>query len=273
MQRQNNFAVIILAAGLGKRMRSKTSKVLHEIAGKPIIAHIYEKVSSLNPRQTIIVASPQNADDLKKLLKEPMFVIQKEALGTADAAKAGLKIVGKSIKDVLVMYGDDTALYKPQTILNVFNQHKKAAAKITFVTLEKENPSGFGRIVRQNGKLSGIIEEKDATENQRAIKEINDGLYIFDKDWLLQNLPKLTPSPVTGEYYLTDLIKIALAKNDKVETYKLEDRRQWHGINTPEELEEANRKLKKENLPAARLPDGQGRQVHIMGIAGAGASS
>ncbi|MBI2598987.1 hypothetical protein HYW40_02110, partial [Candidatus Curtissbacteria bacterium] len=132
---------------------------------------------------------------------------------------------------------------------------------ITFVTLEKENPSGFGRIVRQNGKLSGIIEEKDATENQRAIKEINDGLYIFDKNWLSKNLSKLSPSPATAEYYLTDLIKIALDKNDKVEAYKLKDPRQWHGINTPEELEAAN---KLATLAA---------KIHIMGIGGAGAAA
>ncbi|MDO8487584.1 MAG: sugar phosphate nucleotidyltransferase [Candidatus Curtissbacteria bacterium] len=260
MASKNNFAAVVLAAGVGKRMKSKTSKVLHEVAGKPIITRTVGIVASLNPSQIVIVASSQNAKDVKRILNEkPAIAIQKEALGTADATKAGLTKIKEGIKDIAVLYGDDTAFYKPQTILNVFALHRKTSAKITFVTLEKENPSGLGRIVRENGKLIGIVEEKDATKKERQIKEINDGLYFFSKDWLLQNLSKLLPSPVTGEYYLTDLIKIALSQNQKVETYKLKDPGQWHGINTPEELEEANSKLK--------------NKIHIMGIVGAGAAA
>lgn len=256
----NNFAAIILSAGKGKRMKSDTPKVLHKIGDKPIIVHVIETLNSIVPSKIITVVSPQGARGIKKVLAQKSdFAIQKEPLGTGDATAVGLKNIPQGTKNIAVLNGDDSAFYKPQTILNVFNFHQKSNAKITFVTLILKNPNGLGRIVRKNGKLSGIVEDKDASPQEKKIKEINVGLYFFNKNWLSKNLPKLLPSPITGEYYLTDLIKLALDSGEKVETYKLKDPHQWHGINTPQELEEANRKLK--------------NKIHIMGIAGAGAAA
>ena len=255
---EQDFAVIVLAAGEGKRMKSSLSKVLHPIGGEPMITRSISIIRKVNPKQIIIVASPQNVDALKEIIgSRCTFAIQEKPLGTAHAARCGLKKVFRNIKSVAIMYGDDTAFYKPQTIVDVFHYHNNLKATITFVTLEKENPTGFGRILRKNGKLTGIVEEKDTTASQKLIKEINDGLYFFDKKWLLQNLSKITLSSVTGELYLSDLIALALAKKKMVKAYKLKDTAQWHGINTPEELALANARL----------------QIHIMGIAGAGASA
>ncbi|GEM_PF-128164 len=260
MTNKNNFVVIVLAAGKGKRMRSTLSKVLHKVGDEPIISKIAKIIEQISPAQTIIVANKNNIELVKKKVNPKFnFAIQKSQLGTADATRTGLSKLKNTIQIVAIMYGDDTAFYKPETFIKVLEKHTKSQAIITFVTLQKENPTGFGRIVRKNGKLVGIVEEKDANAEEKKIKEINDGLYFFSKDWLLKNLSELLPSPATGEYYLTDLIKLALDSGAKVETYKLKDPREWHGINTPQELEEANRKLKS--------------KIHIMGIAGAGAAA
>lgn len=260
---KSKIAVIILAAGVGKRMHSNIPKVLHTIGGKAIIIKSLSAVEPLQPTQTIIVASPTNINQIKKEAGDKYtYVIQKQPLGTADAAAAALEKISKKISNVAIMYGDDTAFYKPQTLSSVVIQHQKTKAVITFITLDRENPSGLGRIIRQNGKLSAVVEEKDANAEQRKITEVNDGFYIFEKQWLMSNLPNVKPSKATGEYYLTDLIGLALAQKLKVETYRLEDSTQWHGINTQEELKRAN--LKAEITK---------EKIHFMGMAGAGESA
>lgn len=256
---KTDFTAIILAAGLGKRMQSDLPKVLHKIGSKSMIARTISTLAEINSVDIITVASPNNIKLLQKDLgKTTQFAIQNEQLGTADAVRSAISKV-KNSQNVAVLYGDDTAFYTHQTILNVYKKHLKTEAKITFVTLIRENPKGLGRIVRKSGKLISITEEKDATDEQRKIKEINDGLYFFNLAWLNTNLPKLKPSRATGELYITDLIEIALRENSKVETYLLEDNREWHGINTKEELELAQQKLCK--------------NIHFMGISGSGASA
>lgn len=254
-----NFSAIILAAGIGKRMQSKKSKVLHNIAGKPMIQRTVEILEKLNPMKIIVVANPDNITELKTLLPYVTLAVQKQPLGTADATEKGLKLVSQSGKNIAVLYGDDTAFYKPQTIQKVFKVHLMSNAKITFVTIIKDNPQGLGRIIRKNGKLQAIVEEIDASSDQKKIKEVNDGLYFFKKDYLLENLSKLSPSKTTGELYITDTIELALKNKEKVETYTLENDEQWHGINTQAQLTKANLKLNK--------------SIHIMGIGGAGAAA
>lgn len=255
-----DFVAIVLAAGAGKRMKSPTPKVLHKVLGKPMIERTIKILREVGPSQIITVVSPKNLDLLKQVLdNQTQYAIQKEPLGTADATKAGLKKLGKNAQTVAVLYGDDTAFYRPETILNIYNHHQRLKPKITFATLEKKNPQGLGRVIRKDGKVVAIIEEKDATFSQKQIKEVNDGLYFFQKNWLVQNLSKIKASSKTGEFYLTDLIGLALKNHQGVETYKLPDPSQWHGINTKEELARANQKWIK--------------RIHVMGAAGAGASA
>jgi len=253
-----NFSAIVLAAGEGKRMKSPLSKVLHKIAGMSMLERTLGILRKVNPIEIIVVVNPKNSSKVKTFLQGQKVAVQNEAIGTADAASAGLIKSQKNISTVAVLYGDDSAFYKPETVAKVFNHHLRSKATITFATVLKENPFGLGRIVRKNGKLIGIVEENDASEDQKKIKEINDGLYFFERDFLEGSLMKLKPSPVTGELYLTDLISLALKSNHKVETY-LVGENQWHGINTPEELRVANIKL--------------GKRIHFMGIGGAGASA
>jgi UDP-N-acetylmuramate--alanine ligase len=253
-----DVSLIILAAGLGKRMNSRTSKVLHQVGGKPMILHTWELAQKINPAQIIIVANTKNIRQLQKNISgNTQFIIQKEQKGTADAVAAALPQVLSN--DVAVLYGDDTAFYEPKTLKGAYKKHLSSGSVITFVTLIKKDATGLGRIVRKNSKLVSIIEEKDASAAQKQIKEVNDGLYFFKKAWLITHLNRVKPSPVTGEYYLTDLIQIALNNNQKVETYTLKDMGEWHGVNTPADLKEANLKLE--------------RKIHIMGIAGAGAAA
>src|SRR3989344_7038240 len=216
-----DFAAIVLAAGEGKRMKSKLSKVLHPIAGIPMIKRTINILNVVKPSQIIIVVNKKNASRINKLLDAKLtYVLQPKPLGTADAARNGLTKVDDHIRDVAIMYGDDTAFYKPETFEKVYNKHLATKAKITFVTITKDNPFGLGRVVRKNGNVVGIIEEKDATLKQKKIKEINDGLYFFDKKWLSVNLPKLQISPVSGEVYLTDLVALAIKNNDHIETIR-----------------------------------------------------
>ena len=253
-----HFAAIVLAAGKGVRMKSDLLKVLHKIAGKPMIVRTIEILKRITPSQIILVVSPDSAKTLKKLVPDCNTVIQPRPLGTADAIKYGLKLV-KETQSVVVLYGDDSAFYKPQTILKVFRLHQMSKARITFITVHKEDPSGLGRIIRKGNRLIAIVEEKDASAAQKKINEVNASLYFFDKNWLLQNLTKIKPSPVSGELYITDLIAIAIGDNQKVETFQLKDENEWQSVNTKEELLTANLKFQK--------------RIHIMGIGGAGAAA
>lgn len=255
-----NLAVIVLAAGVGKRMKSNLPKVLHEIGGKTLLVRTLDVLKQIHPKQIIIVVNPQNIGLIKSHVSDKFkFVIQKKPLGTADAVEVGLQSINTFVGTVAVANGDDTAFYKVETIQKVLKKHQKTQAVITFVTVPMKNPRGLGRIIRSNGKVNGIVEEKDATSPQRKIKEVNDGLYFFDKSWLVENITKLKPSPFTNEYYVTDLIALAIENYKNVQTFKLTDDHEWHGINTKEELILAQEKFTK--------------RIHIMGVAGAGASA
>ena len=166
-------------------------------------------------------------------------------MGTGHAAATGLKKVPKNIKTVIVLNGDDSAFYKNETIKSVIRTHIQKKAVVTVVSLMKENPEGLGRFVRdKKGNLEAVVEEKEATAKQKKIKEVNDGLYVFDRTWLSRNLSKIKKSKA-GEYYLVDLVKIALRQGRNVEVYKLKDVSQWQGVNTVKELEEADGKMKR----------------------------
>lgn len=254
----NDLTAVILAAGHGTRMKSKTAKVLHKIGNVPMIVHTVSLVKKIAPSKTIIVANANNLANLQKAVGRSVdFVVQTANEGTAAATVAAVPQIKSA--DTVVLYGDDTAFYTPETVQRAYKKHQKSGSVITLVTLIKNDPQGLGRIVRQENKITAIIEEKDASGLQKKIKEVSDGIYFFNTNWLRQNISMLSPSPTTGEYYLTDLISVALKNKQSVETFTLEDPTQWHGINTPQELEDANvRHL---------------RKIHVMGIAGAGASA
>lgn len=236
-------AVIIMAAGLGTRMNSSLPKVLHKIAGRPMISYTLDNLRKARLSNIVVVVGFKKDLVVDQIKGAVDFAIQEKRLGTAHATSKGLEKLSNDNKQVVVLNGDDSAFYKPETIKKIVNTHRKKGAVISFVSLIMDDPTGLGRILRnEEGELAGIVEEKDATDKQREIKEVNDGLYVFDKKWLKDNLKEVEKSKASGEYYLVDLIKIALEQNEKVEVFTLPDSDEWQGVNTKEQLEEADRK-------------------------------
>lgn len=242
-------AAIILAAGKGKRMNmlSEENKVTSLLSKKPIILHTVQFMKKLSVIQTVIVVGHAKESVMSVLLGEKVsYATQEQQLGTGDALATSIPELSSDITDVLVVYGDDAVFYNDKhlpIIQSLFEKHEKSGAAITFLTITQENPTGLGRIVRlDDGHLRAIVEEKDATDGQRKITEINPGCFLFKVDFLKKYLSMVDKSPATGEYYLTSLIDIALRHGETVETVR-GGKMMWRGVNTPEELEQAEQML------------------------------
>lgn len=239
-----NIAAIILAAGKGKRMQLDTAnKVTAQLAQKPMIQHIVDFIGKLAIK-TIAVVVGYKKESVMDVLKgqDILFVDQKEQFGTGHAVACAIDVLPKAITDVFVVYGDDAVLYAQKNlaiIQQLFEVHSNTHDAMTFLTIEQENPFGLGRIVRDSeGKILAIVEEKDATDEQRKITEINPGCFIFSVTFLKKYLPLVEKSPVTGEYYLTSLIDLAIKHGERVDTLQGGELA-WRGVNTQEELKEA----------------------------------
>ena len=241
----NKFAAIILAAGKGKRMNARiVNKVVLPLGNKEMIRHAVDLLESLKIEPVIIVVGFAKKSVMDVLGPRVVFIEQRKRLGTAHALSCGLKKLNQKIEDVLVMNGDDSAFYKKETIEKLVKAHRLSRASITFLTIQVNNPSGLGRIIRDSrGKVKRIIEDKDAGQSEKTIKEINPACFIFDLGFLHKYLGKIKKSKVTGEYYLTSLIDIAIKNNEKIETVR-GGKLSWRGINTVRELKEAERLFK-----------------------------
>ena len=241
---KSDMAAIILAAGKGTRMKSQTQKVLRKVAGRSMIAYTLQNLRGALFKRIVVVISHKKEEVMRETQGVVLFAEQEKALGTGHAAATGLEKVPKNIKTIVVLNGDDSAFYKDETIKNVIKTHIQKKAVVTFVSFIKENPKGLGRVIRdKKGNLEAVVEEKEATARQKKVKEVNDGLYVFNRIWLSHNLSRIKKSRA-GEYYIVDLVKIALRQGRNVEVYKLKDVNQWQGVNNQEELEEADRKMK-----------------------------
>lgn len=240
-QNTKNIAAIILAAGKGKRMEmTSANKVTASLAEKPIISHIVDFMKAVSIKTIIIVVGYHKESVIESLQDEKIFFVeQKEQLGTGHAVECAIKKLPKEITDVLVAYGDDAVLYTKnnrELVEKLFAVHSNHNNAITFLTIEQENPMGLGRIIRnKKGKILAIVEEKDATEKEREITEINPGSFVFSVDFLKKYLPKLEKSFVTGEYYLTSLVDLATKNHELVDAVK-GGKIAWRGVNTKEDL-------------------------------------
>ncbi len=238
---KRDVAAIILAAGKGKRMEmTDANKVTAHVAKRPIIAHIVDFMKAISVKTIIMVVGFHKESVMESLKgEEILFVEQKEQLGTGDAVSCAIKELPQDITDVLVAYGDDAVLYtKKNTIIveKLLDDHRNKHNAVTFLTIEQENPFGLGRIVRDDsGKVLAIVEEKDATEKEREITEINPGCFVFSVAFLREYLPQLPKSSVTGEYYMTSLIDLAVKHQQSVETVQ-GGKIAWRGVNTKEDL-------------------------------------
>jgi bifunctional UDP-N-acetylglucosamine pyrophosphorylase/glucosamine-1-phosphate N-acetyltransferase len=236
-----NTWVVILAAGRGTRMNSQTTnKVAMEIGGVPMLSKTVQNLRSAGIHNICIVVGHAKESVTQLFDDSVLFAEQTEQLGTGHAAKVGVDAVPTNTQNVLILYGDDSYVYTPEIYTNLLQTHKDTHADVSFITLTVENPTGLGRILRDsNKKVVGIVEEKDATEEQKLITEINPACYIFSYSFFNENIPLVPKSEVTGEYYLTALVEIAVEKNANIQTVNATGIK-WRGINTPAELQEAN---------------------------------
>ncbi len=242
--RGKDISAVILAAGKGTRMKSALPKVIHKICGRPMIAYTLENLRSAGVGGITAVVSFKRNQVLRYIRGAIEIAVQQNPKGgTANAAKAGFTKVPPSSRTLIVINGDDSAFYKPETIRQIVKTHLDRQRILTFVSLIKNDPTGLGRVIRgKNGLITKIVEEKDATPEEKKIREVNDGLYVFDKNWFAKNIDRVKKSK-QGEYYLVDLIKMAIDQGMRMATFTLPDDSEWQGINTPEELEKARSKM------------------------------
>ena len=234
----DRLASVILAAGQGKRMKRKDiPKVLNTVLGKPMVQYVVELALEVGSEKIIVVIGHQG-EKVKDALRgfSVEFVWQREQLGTGHAVLQAAPLLQGFNGNVLILYGD-VPLLKKETIQNLLSTHLETQADLTMLTTELDDPAGYGRIIRDgDGKILAIIEDKDATSEQKGIKEINPGIYIFKVKPLLEYLPKLSNNNVQGEYYLTDLVDFFKRDGLHIETYKTEDSLEIMGVNTVEHL-------------------------------------
>lgn len=234
-----DIRTLILAAGKGTRMKSDVPKVLHNICGKPIIRYVLDAVEVLGSQKTYVVLGHKSELIEDYLGEEYKILHQKQLLGTADAVKCAQKFLKGYRGHLLVLCGD-TPLLNKNSIRNLIKKHKKTNSSCTFLTAVLHNPSGYGRVIRdEGGKVVAIREEKDAVGLEKNIAEINAGVYCFRNKELFQGLNQIKLNKRKKEFYLTDIIEHFTQNGLKVDTLEAEDAQECLGINTRQDLAES----------------------------------
>lgn len=234
---------LILAAGKGTRMKSDMPKVIHKVNGVPMITKIIDTLSGLNPKENILILGHKKEEVLKVVGENCDYVLQTEQLGTGHAViQAKEKLEGYD-GDVMILCGD-TPLLRESTLKSLYDYHKESGAVTTILTSIYENPFGYGRIVKEDGLVKAIVEEKEASEEIKKIKEVNAGVYCFNSKELFKALDKIDNNNEKGEYYLTDVIGIQVSENKKVQSFILEDKMEILGVNSKVELTQAGKVLR-----------------------------
>jgi bifunctional UDP-N-acetylglucosamine pyrophosphorylase/glucosamine-1-phosphate N-acetyltransferase len=219
-----------LAAGEGKRMRSRCPKVMHEVAGKPMVAHVVDVAAALRPTRMIVVIG-RGADAVRSLLGErATCVVQERRLGTGHAVAQAKRALSGFRGEVLVLCGD-VPLLRVATLRRLVAKHRRAGASATVLSMIAEDPTGYGRVVRGPGSKLRIVEHADASGDERAIDEVNSGTYCFDAEFLSRSLGKLGRGNAQKEYYLTDLLAVASA-NGAAACEVLRDAEEGLGVNS-----------------------------------------
>lgn len=236
------LAAIVLAAGRGTRMKSKIPKVLHKIAGRPMISYVLETLRKARFGTIAVVVGYKKEDVIREIGGAVLIATQRQTLGTGHAPLYGLKVLPDNITTVLIAMGDDSVFYTPELLQNLVKKHKNAAAKMTLATIKKKNPGVVGYIQRDDkGNIIGIKEWRLEKKPPPKTGEINAALYVFDRIWLGQNLKKLKKHE-NGEYFITDLVDIAIQNKDKIQGIPIPEK-YWFGVNNQSELREANRRI------------------------------
>jgi bifunctional UDP-N-acetylglucosamine pyrophosphorylase / glucosamine-1-phosphate N-acetyltransferase len=226
------LAAVVLAAGLGTRMRSETPKHLHPLLGRRLADWVVEAVRELGPEPLVVVASPDASDAFEGV----EVAVQREPRGTGDAAAAARDTLGGFEGDVLLVTGD-AATITSDLLGRLIQTHRDEDAAATVLSFELEEPGAYGRIVRgADGTLQAIVEARDAGENELALREVNSSIYVFDAQRLWPALARLQPDNAQGELYLTDTVRDLAAAGERVAVHRAEDPAECEGVNTRAEL-------------------------------------
>jgi len=236
------LGIVILAAGKGTRMNSDIAKVLHELDGRPLIHYVIEQTRDSLPEKTVIIIGHQREEVAAVLLDYPVeTALQDPQLGTGHAVQQAESHFNGFAGDILVLSGD-VPLLRRETVAELIRVHRNTESAITVLTAHLEDPSGYGRVVRsESNAVERIVEHRDATPEQLSLTEINTGIYLFRSDLLFERLHTLQPDNAQGEYYLTDVVKMAAEEGMPVQAVIAGDPLEIQGVNTVAQLQEMER--------------------------------
>ncbi len=242
MNESRDLAVVIMAAGKGTRMNNPDmAKVMYTVAGKPMVEHVVDLAVTIGASRIVAVTGWQKEsviNHLRSTGKPVECVVQEPQLGTGHAVLQAEGALNGARGDVVVLSGD-VPLLTGETVQSLMAEHRHTGASATLLTAVMDDPTGYGRILRNSeGAVTGIVEQKDATPEQIAIREINSGIYVFDIDALFAGLHQITPNNAQKEYYLTDVFACLWANKSPVRAVIVDDVREIQGVNTPAQLEE-----------------------------------
>lgn len=236
----DNILAIVLAAGEGKRMNSDRAKVLHEVCGKSMIEHVTSSLRKALVEDIVVVVGHKKEEIMDSLRDDVEYVVQHEQLGTGHAVQEVFDSCDISKKYVLVLCGD-TPLITSDTISETIKYHVENKFAVTIISTSLDDPTGYGRIVRDSdGNVVKIVEHKDANKDELNIAEVNSGMYCFDVDCLRDAIGKLNKNNNQGEYYLTDTVEILIHNGMRAGALKISDSREILGVNNRIQLEKAN---------------------------------
>jgi len=258
---QSPLDVLVLAAGLGTRMKSNLAKVLHQLDGRPLIAHVCSTAAELRPNAIVVVVGHQ-ASDVQTAVEAELgadgarFALQAEQRGTGDAVLAAEDALANSNSTVLILSGD-VPMVRGETLRSLIDKHNQNRSACTILTIKLENPTGYGRIVRDEANnFLRITEHRDCSDEERKIREVNSGIYCFDSRKLFDALRRVRPANDQGEYYLTDVAAILKSAGESLGLYLHPDSREVSGVNTRAELAEFENLLRRRTIRRLMLEEG-----------------
>ncbi|MBQ3105948.1 MAG: NTP transferase domain-containing protein [Eggerthellaceae bacterium] len=244
-----NAAAVVLAAGAGTRMKSEKPKVAHEVMGRPLVRWVIDAARAANVDRIVAVVGHKAEQVIPLVENDARIAVQAQQRGTADAVMAAAEELADFDGSLVVLSGD-CPLITADTIRSLVKLREREQAAVVVLTMELENPFGYGRIIRdENGQVERIVEQKDASPEEAAVCECNSGFYCFDARALFEALQKVDSNNAQGEFYLTDVLAICRGEGRKVLALATADPSECLGVNTPEQLAEAEALMGKRAFP------------------------
>ena len=235
---------VILAAGLGTRMRSRLPKVLHPLCGRPLLAYVIDAAIEATGRPPLVVTSPAVPAVRERFAAQAEFAVQDEPRGTSDALRAALAALPADPTEELLVLSGDTPLLTAATVAELGRRRRADGAAMTVTVMRPDDPAGYGRVLQDAGGVTRIVEERDGGHELHAVREVNGGLYAFDAAWLHARIGDLRASSATGELYLTGLVELARADGRRVSIFELDDPAELRGVNDRVQLAAAEAGLR-----------------------------